>query len=358
MKHYQSIIAVLILLFIIKSVSFMQEADNVSLTDGDIEHYLLLAESYTKNVTMSGRTYQYPPLFPLLLIPASYMDTVTYIIILNIILSVLSFFPLYLISIRHTTFNKSVIIAFFVVLINIVFSIKSFGFPIILSSLLFAWFIYFFQDIRIIRNNLYYSSIIYALMIMSKLVFIYMLPFIIISILLFRDDKIKSLIRMSIIPGTMVCAYLLFNGLQHGFTTRGMIGGYITILTNDFLAIDIGTIIPKIQSIFTTLEPNTMMTYYSVFFVVLAMIWGKYKRDEYVIFSLKEIDFLILLSFNYLVFFWFPSMTYSYTYLNWRYISYFTPVYLVFAFIPLIDVFESVFNEILRILRKLQMKSE
>jgi hypothetical protein len=106
------------------------------------------------------------------------------------------------------------------------------------------------------------------------------------------------------------------------------------------MEIHINLIGDKLMSIFTSQEPNTMITYYMVFIVGLAII-RMYLKKRHPFFAYNynyesryRLNFHYLLLLNFIIFFMFPAMTYGYPYLNWRYISYFTPVYLTLAFIP------------------------
>ena len=324
------ICAVIILLFVIKLFSLPADVERIR-EDGhesDLSHYLKISKWFTGSPPdESARTYQYPPFYPILLIPASFMDTVTFVLVLNIILGVLTFFPLYLISRRYTGFLQSVLISGLVITLNMLFSIKSYGYPMILTGFLFAWFIYFLPASLKERRSFYLASLSFALLLATKYVFFYLLPVIFIWFLYHKRHNLRSglknILQFGILPAVFFLGWSLRNILIHGLSMRGAIGGYDTLADNSaFLAIHVETIPSKLMSIFTCLEPNAVMIYFLLFFFSLIIM--KMKKESISI----EKWFLVLI---FVIFFCFPAMTYDRFYLNWRYLIPLTPVYLVIA---------------------------
>ena len=177
---------ILIFIFGIKILSFPndyeREKDNHK---NDLDAYLKLSTNILKG-NEEDRQYQYPPLYSILLIPALFTDTTAFVLILNIMFSVFTFFPLWLISKRFTKGFFQYLIPFVIILFDMVFTYKSYGYPMALSAFLLAWFIYFFMDIHLNRKYVLYSGIIFGLMIATKYVFFYMVPFLSLWILFHR----------------------------------------------------------------------------------------------------------------------------------------------------------------------------
>lgn len=329
------LLIVIIVLVGIKCWSLPGDIEKVKeQSESDLVHYLRISRWFTGEQTDEpARTYQYPPFFSILLIPALYTDAIAYVLILNVILSILCFFPLYLISRRFTGFYQSVFLTSLVLIFNMVFSIKSYGYPMILSTLFFAWFIYFFIDARQDRRCFYLASLSFGLLIFTKYVFFFLLPMIVIWLYLdkVKDvvSRLKSILLFGIMPAVFFLSWSIRNILLHGLSIEGSVGGYVSLTrSNHFFSIHFDTIPSKLMSIVTHLEPNTMMTYFLLFVFGLILIYIKQKKID---------DFRWLLLFNFILFFCIPAMTYNLFYLNWRYLSTMTPVYLLFGLIPIIN---------------------
>lgn len=340
-KKYIVLLVIMLLVFTVKYASFTYDMAKVKKKyEGDLNHYVVLSKSMMgMNATEMWRQYQYPPLFAIIIIPALYMDFHAYILLLNITLGALTIIPLWLISKRYVNEYVAMMIAGGVVAVNLIYSVVSFGFPIILSTLLFTCFAYYFIDIHKDKRSYYGSAVFYALLIATKYVFIYMLPFIITWMLLRKHTRLKTKIKTITLWGLPALAVFLGwsirNMFLYGFNSQGMLGGYSALFrTNLGLRPDL--IPSKLASIPHTLMPNTLMTYYLVFSIVVIMIWTyTRKKPEFInkYYSHNDRLFHYLLLFNFAVFFCLPAMTYNKWYLNWRYISYFSSLTLTLVLV-------------------------
>jgi hypothetical protein len=331
------VLFVFAILFLIKLSALPADIENIKENghESDLNHYLKISKWFAGiQDHETPRTYQYPPLYPILLIPALFKDTVIYVLFLNALLSALTFFPLYLLSKKYTGFYQAILISSLVIILNMLFSIKSYGYPMILSSFLFVWFTYFLSASVKERKAFYLASLSFALLLFTKYVYFYLLPLIIIWFLyLKRDDLkagIKSILQFGILPAVFFLLWSLRNILLHGASIEGAIGGYES-LTNQqaFMGIFIDTIPSKLASIITCLEPNAVMMYFILFFFGLLIMKNNKKTWQY--------DHWFLIGV-FIIFFCFPAMTYNRFYLNWRYLIPLTPVYLIHSFVNFFSI--------------------
>lgn len=340
-KHL--ILIVILVLLVIKLASLPGDIEKVEEhSESDLQRYLTISRWFTgENTNESGRTYQYPPLYPVLLIPALYMDTEMFVLMLNVLLSVLTFIPLYLVSRKYTGLYQGIFLSAIIIIFNLVFSIKSYGYPMVLSAFLFSWFTYFFIDFDESKKNFYYASLIFGLLIFTKYVFFFLLPLIIIwmcFVLSKRPDydkktNIFSILKFGILPAVFFLSWSIRNILLNSVSVKGAIGGYSTLFTGNFIHFD--TIPSKLMSILTHLEPNAVMIYFMFFLFGIFILYLKKREIP---------AFYWILLVNFIIFFCLPAMTYDRFYLNWRYLSTITPVYLLFGFIPIFNVLSDRYN--------------
>lgn len=303
------------LVLFIKMSSFHGDYEKVlEHSESDLNHYMRLSRSFLGEDTHEGgRTYQYPPLYPLFILPGLFVDTTAFILLSNIILCVLALVPLTLILRRFTGFYHSSLIAVFVVIFNFIFSIKSYGYPMIFSSVLFAWFFYFAYCHP---KRFFPASLCFCLLVLTKYVFLFMIP-----VLLFYYRK---RIVLFLIPSfTCLGLWILRNIFLHGSSLWGMVGGYSSVFTGDaFYMHMVGS---KVVSIATALESNLVMMYYFIFFITVLYSMKKGKIYE----QYREMFHQMIL--HSVVFFAVSILVYDQWYMNWRYLSYFTPVYLALS---------------------------
>lgn len=346
-KKYLILLIIIFCVFAIKISNLQHDLNKLNrIYEGDLNRYLVISQwiiGQPQNET--PQQYQYPPLYAIILIPALHMDFETYIIVLNVLLAVLTIIPLWLIAKRYINEYMAMILAGFIIMVDLIFSIVSVGFPIVFSALLFAWFTVFFIDAYENKKTYWMSAIFFALLIATKYVFLYMLPFIITWMLLQqRYEKLRiklQTITLWGLPAILVfLGWSLRNMALHGISLTGILGGYSS-LTKKPLAIYFDMIPSKLLSIPHTLMPNTLINYYLIFIITTTLVWIYSRKNPGFInkyYPNKDKLFHYLLILNFVVFFCLPAMTYNRWFLNWRYISYFTPVYLTLSFV-LVTIF-------------------
>lgn len=338
-----------LLIFLVKTLNYETDLASADRIDhlGDYEHYIETSRWFIGieyNETLRSR--QYPPLFPIIIIPSIYLPEIPYLIITKNIFAMLTFIPLFLISKKYMNTTGSAILSTGIIVTNIAFSVR-FGFkaPNAISALLFCIFIYYMLDSNYFTNRKYFylASLLFGLLIFTKYIFFLLLPMIIIWLMLDREKeltlRVKSIFIFSILPTVFFLTWSIRNMLLHGFNLVGMLGGYTSFLNNDnhFMY----NTIEKISSIFTELAPNLIVTYFLIFTIGVIFIWNKRKRGNQwflTTYSKRDLKFHVLLLLNFLIFFFIAGMLYSSSILNWRYLSLLSPIYLLLGLIPIFNM--------------------
>ncbi len=330
----------LLTIFSIKLVEFPRNEEIlVYYHSTDFDHYKELMKWFVgseNNETII--TYQYPPLYPILLIPLTFIDQVTYLLFFNYFLIFLSIIPLFFISRKFLNKISSIFISGSILLLFVPIEGISL-LPIILATFIFTWFIYFFIDVN--KNNYCFwaSSITFSLLIMTKYVFFYMLPFVLLWIFLNQKhfiDKFKKPFIWGLPTIILFSLWSVRNLLIHGANIRGMLGGYSGVISADNTPLNVFFNFSKILSIFSRTIAQKIFILYFLFFISVILIYVLYKKDSKLIrksFDSKKIMFIFLLLFNLIIFIIFPGMMWEDKGFNIKYIKYFLPVYLIFPFI-------------------------
>lgn len=344
--EYIFITVFFILVFSMKMVEFpVHEEDLTYYHSNDFDNYKELMKWFVgQENNETAITYQYPPLYPILLIPTTIIDTVSYLLFFNYQLLFLITIPFFLISRKFLDNVSSAYISGLIILFFV--PIEGFSLlPIMLSSFIFAWFIYFFLNLNENKYFFWGSSISFALLIMTKYIFFYLLPFIFLWIFFNKKqlkEKIKILI-IWIIPSTILFSlWSIRNMMIHGFNLRGMLGGYSGVVTPDDTPLNVFFKFDKFTSISTIPIAQKIIFLYIFFIIVAFFAVILYKKNNKAIkkyYNSKKIIFIALLVLNFFVFLLFPCLTWEHTEFNVKYLKYFIPVYLVFPFIFLIIVF-------------------
>ena len=310
------------------------ETDNH--TESDIVHYIKISKKMIgEDIDLSSRNSQYPPVYPAFLVPGLFLGMQMYILLSNILLSALTFFPLYLFC-RHLLKENifAYLIPMFVISTNLVFTIKGYGFPLVFSTFLISWFLYLTLFVEK-QRYLILSGLLFGLLIGTKYVFFYMMPFIILWLWFKFDNKKEWFVKMFIffIPSfiAFIC-WSVFNFLSG----KSSLAGYNGIFSgNSFLALHFSW--SKIASFATGVEPNLVLIYFLIFLIAIALVFKKRDLQKWLGHNNKI--FLILLCVNLVVFFIFPGMTWDISYFNYRYLLYFVPVYLSIGLCILVKEF-------------------
>ena len=304
----------------------------------EINHYLEVSKWFTdheNNEISSDQSYlinQLGPLYSILLIPSFYMNLYEYLLILNYVFLLLLAFLLYSISKKFINYYSSIFITGLVLLffpLNNLMINK----PIIICMFLFACFIYFIIDIKY-KRGYWGSSIFFMLLILTKSLFFYLLPFI--FLVMFYNFRKKMKLRAYIYWFIPSAVFFLLWGLRdmfiYGFSLKGFFGGYYVLLVpskSGFLNLNYN---PEryVSFIESSLFPLIMFFLISIFFIFLYLhrfpsIFNKYFKNY------KQ--FNIFLSINLFIFILFPGSTWNLNYVINQYIEYLLPVYLLFPFI-------------------------
>lgn len=216
---------ILIVKFSLAPLDYEKFTDN---NNNDLSEYIKCRNDII-GVNNPSNAHTVPPLYPMLLIPAV---NDFYVYSLNIILASLITVSLFILAYQYLNQKQSFIIALIIGVFHFWFGVQSFGYPILLASLLVTWFFICFNYIKLSKYNNYFyaSAILLGLLFLTKYIFIYFLPFVLFYIFLLEPYKLKEKIKMFsiilIISGAILSIWLLRNGLLYGFTNLGLFGGY------------------------------------------------------------------------------------------------------------------------------------
>jgi len=312
----------------------------------DFDHYQEISKWFLRVDSIeTGRQYQYPPLYPIIVaptVPLGYetKECFTYLLFLDNIFITLTFIPLFFLLDKWLSFHNSVGISYFLVLFNLGFTPKNIGFPIALATLLFTCFIYFFYNID---SKLKSSSFFFGLLIFTKYVFFFLSPMILVWIYLrHKHSRLITTIFFFTLSSLLFSLWTLRNILLHGLSIEGAIGGYGDSFTTETpLNIPVSLIPEKISSIFSDGVSIAITNCFVIFVLGFLVIMYFYhmKKDIFMdIFNLKLYHFYIVLMFNFLIFFFVLGMTYRNTIFHWRYLTYLLPVYIAFGIMPFLKI--------------------
>jgi len=217
--------------------------------------------------------------------------------------------------------------------------------PQLLGACLFAWFVYYFININIKDKKCYWgSSILFAMLIMTKYVFFYLSPFVLLWLFYcHRKQKVLSIKNIFVwfIPSS-ICFSLwsLRNIVLHGSNIQGMFGGYHGVLDLGDSGTPLLNLFPstsRLLSMFTHVDLFQLFKIYfiSILAIIIIIVFLKKYRLYYysMYFDRKKEIFMMLLIFLLGVFIFFPGMTWNVEILIPKYFRYFLPVYAIFPFL-------------------------
>lgn len=290
--------------------------------ENDLSNYVIMANSIMgKPAHEIPRNYQYPPIYPLLIIPGILSGNLfMYILSMDILFVLLIFVALVFFTRKFIDEPIATILATAVTLFDFfLLPVKSFGYPFMFGTLLFIVFLYYFIE----RKTWLMSSIMYMLLVGTMYVSLFLSPFILLWIFMNRKN-IRDSIKTSFlffIPAFLIFAlWSLRNIIVHGMTKEGAVGGYITLNFFDNFT-------SRLMSTIQFVEPRNILIYSLVFIIGFVIIL---KRRQ------KHHPLYNALLFNLLFFIFIPGMSWNLTYLAWRYICFLLPCYLILGIYPLV----------------------
>lgn len=330
MKNLPYIVIILVIFIRLSSI-----LDSISLaerrTATDFNHYIKISENMLgKNNTLPPRTYQYPFLYPMMIIPGLiYENPRAYILILDTILSIIIFIISLFFIKKYIIEPIASLSAFALNSLNIfLLPIKGFGYPILICILLFIIMLYFL----IRHHNIKIPSICYALMVAASFSALFLAPFIILFLVYIKKDSIKRSL-LFFIPGFIVfMIHSISNILMHGLSFRGALGGYTSSIKSPS-----GTSAfwlnweERLLSLFYYLEPSLILM---IILLTGLIVFICYKNNKK--FELK----LSLLLFGNMIFYLLvPGMLWNLDYIAWRYLCFMSQGYLIILLIIFIKIY-------------------
>jgi len=290
--------------------------------ENDLSNYVVMSNSIMgKTAHEIPRNYQYPPIYPLLIIPGILSGNLfMYVLSMDTLFTVLIFVALVFFTRRFIDEPIATILATAVTLFDFfLLPVKSFGYPFMFGTLLFIVFLHYFIE----RRTWVMASIMYMLLVGTMYVSLFLSPFILLWIFMNRKN-IRDTIKTSFlffIPAFLIFAlWSLRNIIVHGMTIEGAVGGYITLNFFDNFT-------SRLMSTIQFVEPRDILIYSLVFIIGLVIII-KMKQKHQLLYG--------ALLFNLLFFIFIPGMSWSLTYLAWRYICFLLPCYLILGIYPLV----------------------
>lgn len=292
-----------------------------------------------QNTEITKRDWQYPPLYSILIIPALFVNTIDYLLLLDTIFSIIAFYFLFLFISMFLSETKAILISFIILSFDFAYLNVRMGLPITLSSMLFTIFIYYLYNIKTTKiktNNAFiYCSISFSLLILTKYLFFALVPFIAYWLYInYKEHINKRLILFFWLPILFLSIWFLKNCLSYGFTPVGILGGYSHVSLNVYL-------IPnKLLFLFTNSEARRILSFYLLFIIsylaLLFLYYSKYIHliDKYYI------------RFNSLLLFYFISTFFMFGFLYYadgfriRYFIYQTAIITALFFINILLIDE------------------
>lgn len=290
--------------------------------ENDLHHYTAIAKDFIiGSANDDKRVYQYPPIYPILIIPGILVGNLSvYILMMDAIFAAMIFIALIFFTRRYLNEPFATLLSAIVVIIDFfIVPIKSFGYPFMFGTLLFVIFVYYLAD----RKTWLHASIVYACLVGLMYVSLFLVPFILLWIYIKRKDLVDSIRSAFIfaIPASLVfLGWSLRNMSLHGASAVGAIGGYTSLnFFNGFII--------RLQSMIVYAEPNFILIYAIGFFFGFALVVKQHQKRLYPIYA--------AFAFNLLFFIFIPGMAWQLDYLAWRYICFLMPCYIALTFMPL-----------------------
>ena len=320
-KNHIIFIILLSLLITSQIIVILDNQDNY-IHKYDYKSYKKVAKTFIgQNTTIRNRDWQYPPLYSILIIPTLFIDENNYLMFFQLICSVIAFYFLFLFCDMFVSKQKAMLISFFVIYFSPAFIVTRIGMPIGLSSMLFIIFCYYLYKYSF--YSYINSSITFLLLILTKYLFIALVPFIIYWLYI----NYKSTIKFFIPPLVLLCIWFVRNAFLYGFSVKGIIGGYYHIDLN------LSLVPQKIAFLFTDNSAIFIILIYITFLVSYLFLFKftEQKHNKYFIFNSLLLLYLITTFFMF-------GFLYDVDGFRIRYFIYQTPVIFSLAFINIIYI--------------------
>ncbi len=328
MKPKQLFFCLLVILITSKIIIACVTYDDIQKQNRyDFKNYQKLSQSLIGQETdITKRDWQYPPLYSIIIIPTLFYDAINYLIIFNIILIGIAYFYLSKFCKLFVDDTKAYLIAFGSLFFNFAFLFNHMGMPISLSALLFIIFSY---NLYKIKTNFIYCSISFMLLILTKYLFIALVPFIIYWIMVnYKEQLIRlRIIIFSLLPLTIISLWFIRNAFNYELSVIGIIGGYGEIELNIYLIPD------KILFLFTDAYSRTLIIVYIVFIVSYLILKHLQKEFKSRYLDSKAILFNRMIIIYFITTFFLFGFLYNIDGFRVRYFIYYTPIIVSMAII-------------------------
>jgi len=283
-----------------------------------------------QEIELTGRAWQYPPLYSILIIPTLFYDTTDYLIMLNIIFIAITYCFLVLFCKIFVSENKAFVISFFILFFDVAFSFTHLGMPISLSAMLFAAFMY---NMYKIKTNFACCSVSFMLLILTKYLFIALVPIIIYWIIInYKPKHYIKIVTYFVIPLIYVSSWIFRNMYHYGISIRGAIGGY------SILHLDMNLLPEKTVFLVTDYYSIHVMLIYLLFVVSVIFIYCICTCRKQIRFANNYFIFNMLLLAYFIITFFMFGFLYEVNGFRIRYFSYQTIILMALAIINIMTI--------------------
>ncbi len=269
--------------------------------------YVKMAQSFYDSLTFSIHgvpTHQYPPLYPIVLSFSYILDDMRYVYfvmkLVNVLLSSLIIFPVFLLAREFLSDKKSLLVA---VLVSVLPSNFSFSGYIMAENLFYPLFMFSMYFVyKSFTGTAYLNDVFAGLFIgltfLSRSIGIVLVP---ITFLLFcarlfqkRDALlVRKILVIGLVSFLVVSPWLVRNGLLFGFTTDGILGSYASELSDSRVGEAWSAFWPLVTWSLVYLGYIALASGV-VFFILSFMVFKRKANDKLFLFSLLLVISVIL----------------------------------------------------------------
>jgi len=279
-------------------------------SESDLNWYVRMSESLLgRPVVETPRDYQYPPFYPLFLIPGILSGhLMLYILVFNAVFSILVYIASVCLARVWLSFWQAGIVGTVAWFMNWFFLTpgKSYGYPFLLTSLLFT-----LMFLMLVRGRMRMASILYMLMVGLTYSAWFLVPFLV----LWHGRRIVKA-GLFLLPASLV---FLCWGMRNYLLHQDFLGGYRSVFNSVLLDVQ-----GRLPSLWTTLE--VQMVVLCLFVFILGCLTLRHMVD------MGRIP--LLLTMNFIVFFVFAGFVWRLSYISWRYLVFLLPVYWTIGVLP------------------------
>ena len=316
-------IFLILLSFTIYKGQLQKIDDRLSNTNYHLYGFYNMAKNITYRGALtsigSARDYKFQPFFTFLLLPCIIfkINPAFYINTLLVLFRVLTIIPLTLFLKKFLRLRYSIAVATLVVLLSPLYYEPAVGYYYYTFGSLFGFLFACFM-LKLYEDKTLSSTLFFALLIITHPIAFLLIPSVFYWFYI-NHKHMREYLKFLILPFLLPMIWFIRNGLVHGFTIQGILGGYHGFRYLNY--IDLSFVIPKLQYMISF---GTRLTYINWFFLTLLFVL------PVLTYFLPKSRLKLLsktLSLNFLVFL--PTIFYYKTIEpTWKYLALMSPFYI------------------------------